>query len=126
MNTVIKIGLCLMIAGFLAGFAGCSKKADADKPMADVQAEAAKMNVEQLKAKAIEYKDAIVAKKAEIEKVAAKFKEIPIAEKMGAEAKALQTDIENLNKVVAALTERFQVYYNKFKEMGGDISGLEI
>lgn len=126
MNTVIKIGLCLMIAGCLAGFAGCSKKADADKPIADVQAEAAKMNVEQLKAKAIEYKDAIVAKKAEIEKVAAKLKEIPITEQMGTEAKAMQTDIANLNTAAAALTERFQVYYNKLKEMGGDISGLEI
>ena len=115
-----------MIAGCLLGFAGCGKKADESKPIADVQAEAAKMNVEQLKAKAMAYKDALVAKTAEIEKVAAKLKEIPVTEQLGAEAKALQADIENLNKSLAALTERFQIYYNKLKEMGGDISGLEI
>jgi outer membrane murein-binding lipoprotein Lpp len=126
MNTVIKIGLCVLLCGCLVGFAGCSKKADADKPMADVQAEAAKLDVAQLKAKAMEYKDAIVAKKAEVEKVADKLKAIPIAEQMGTEAKALQADITNLNKSVSALTERFQVYYNKLKEKGGDVSGLEI
>ena len=126
MNTVIRIGLCILIAGCLFGFVSCSKKADTEKSIADVQAEASKMNVEQLKAKAMEYKDAIVAKKAEIEKVATKLKAIPIAQQMGTEAKALQTDIANLSKAMADLTERFQVYYNKLKEAGGDVSGLEI
>jgi hypothetical protein len=67
-----------------------------------------------------------VAKKAEIEKVTAKLKEIPIAQQMGAEAKALQADIANLSKAVTSLTERFQVYYNKLKETGGNVTGLEI
>ena len=95
-------------------------------PVADVQAEAGKMNVEQLKAKAMEYKNLIVAKKATLETLAAKLKGIPLTEQMGAEAKGLQTDIATLNKSVAALTERFQVYYNKYKEMGGDVSGLQL
>ena len=122
----MRIGLCVVLCGCILCFVGCSKKADENKPMADVQAEAAKIDVAQLKAKAVEYKDAIVAKKAEIEKVAAKLKAIPVTEQMGTEAKALQTDIANLNKTVSALTERFQVYYNKLKEKGGDVSGLEI
>ena len=126
MNILTRIGLCVAIVSCLLGLMGCGKKADEDKPIAEVQAEAAKMDVEQLKAMAMKYKDAIVAKKAEIEKIAAKVKEIPIAEQMGAEAKALQDDIANLNKSVTALTERFQVYYNKIKEMGGDLAGLEI
>jgi endonuclease I len=126
MNNVIRIGLCVMIAGCLLGFACCSKKADTEKSVADIEAEASKMNVEQLKAKAMEYKDAIVAKKAEVEKVTAKLKEIPITQQMGAEAKALQTDLANLSKAMADLTQRFQVYYNKLNEAGGDVSGLEI
>ncbi len=126
MNTLTKIGLCIMIAGCLLGFAGCGKKADESKPIAEVQAEADKMDAEQLKARAMEYKEALVAKKAEIEKVAAKLKEIPVTEQLGAEAKTLQADIANLNKSVTALAERFQVYYNKLKEMGGDVAGLEI
>jgi hypothetical protein len=116
---------CLFILSSLS-LCGCGKKADTEKSIADIQAEASKMNVEQLKAKAMEYKNAIVAKKAEIEKVTAKLKEIPITQQMGAEAKALQTDIATLSKTVAALTERFQVYYNKLKETGGSVAGLEI
>jgi hypothetical protein len=125
MNT-IRIGLCMLIAGCLLGFTGCSKKADTEKPIADIQAEAGKMNVEQLKAKAMEYKDAIVAKKAEIEKVAAKLKAIPITQQMGDEARGLQTDIATLSKTMANLTEKFQVYYSKLQEAGGNVSGLEM
>lgn len=126
MNTTVRIGLCMMVTGCLISFVGCSKKADENKPVSQVQAEADKMNIEQLKAKAMEYKNAIVAKKAEIEKVVAKLKEIPVTQQMGAEAKTLQADIATLNKAVAELTERFQIYYNKLKSMGGNISGLEI
>jgi hypothetical protein len=179
MNSAIRIGLCVLIAGCLLSFAGCKKKAGETKPaapavtnktkpaagvkaeatkaaaeqpkaadvkteaakttteqpkaaaietipVADVQAEAGKMNVEQLKAKAMEYKNLIVAKKATLETLAAKLKGIPLTEQMGAEAKGIQTDIATLNKSVAALTERFQVYYNKLKEMGVDLSGLGI
>jgi hypothetical protein len=183
MNSAIRIGLCVLIAGCLLSFSGCKKKTDETKPaapaatdvtkpaadvkaeaakaaaeqpkaaapaaevkpeaakttaepvkaaaietipVADVQTEAGKMNVEQLKAKAMEYKNLIVAKKATLETLAAKLKEIPITQQMGAEAKGIQTDIATLNKSVAALTERFQVYYNKLKEMGVDLSGLGI
>ena len=70
------MGLYILISGCLLCFAGCGKKANTEQPVSEVQAEANKMNVEQLKAKAMEYKDAIVAKKAEIEKVAAKLKAI--------------------------------------------------
>jgi hypothetical protein len=95
-------------------------------PIADVQAEASKMNIEQLKAKAMEYKNLIVEKKATLETLAAKLKAIPLTDQMGTEAKGLQTDIATLNKSISALTERFQVYYNKYKEMGGDVSKLGI
>ena len=95
-------------------------------PVADVKAEASKMNLEQLKAKAMEYKDIIVSKKAMLSTSTAKLKEIPLTEQMGTEAKGLQAEISTLSKSVSALTERFQVYYNKYKEMGGDVSNLRI
>ena len=105
-------------------FAGCSKKADENKPLGEAEAEAEKMSAAKLRAMAMEYKDAISAKKGEIEKVTAKLKGIPIAEMLGGEAKELKTEIENLNKSVSALNERFQIYYRKLKEKDGDLSGL--
>jgi hypothetical protein len=124
-----RIGIGLFVCALVCiaiGFAGCAKTADETKPVADVQAEAQKMDVEQLKTMATKYKDAIVAKKADVEKVAAKLKDIPLADLMGKEAGTLKQEIETINKSVQALTERFNVYYNALKEKGADVSGLSI
>lgn len=105
---------------------GCGKKADENKPISEVKAEAEKMNAEKLRDMALAYKDAIEAKKGDVEKITAKLKEIPVTQMLGDEAKGLKADIDDLNKSVSALKERFNVYYGKLKEKGGDLSGLKI
>jgi hypothetical protein len=123
----IGIGLFLCAAVCIAiGFAGCAGKADENKPLSDVQADAQKMDVEQLKAMATKYKDAIVAKKADVDKVMAKMKDIPATELLGKEAQSLKQDIDALSASVKALKERFDIYYNKLVEKGADVSGLSI
>jgi chromosome segregation ATPase len=103
---------------------GCGKKADESKSISDVKAEAEQMSVEKLRSMAVEYQEAIAAKKGELEKLAAKLKDIPLTDLMSEEAKGLKADIDELNKSVSALQERFKVYYNALKEKGGDLSGL--
>lgn len=110
----------------LAVMFGCGKKADENKPMSEVKAEAEKMDVEQLRAMALKYKDAIVAKQDEVKKITAQLKKIPIADMLGEEAKGLKSDIGDLTKSISALKERFQIYYNKVKEKGGNLSDLKI
>ena len=105
---------------------GCGKKADESKPVSEVKAEAEKMSAEKLRDMALAYKDAIEAKKGDVEKITAKLKEIPVTQMLGDEAKGLKADIGDLNKSVSALKERFNVYYSKLKEKGGDLSGLKI
>ena len=183
MKSVLRIGLCVLVAGCLLSFAGCKKKAEpatpkapaaatetkpaanvkaeaakaaAEQPkaaapatdvktetpkataqpaktsaletipVADVKAEAGQMNLDQLKAKAMEYKDLLASKKGTLDTLTAKLKEIPLTQQMGPEAKGLQANIATLSKSVSALNDRFQVYYNKYKEMGGDVSKLGI
>ncbi len=125
MKTVRNVTFCLLVVCFLA-LVGCGKKADESKPLNEVKAEAEKMSVEKLRSMALTYKDAIMAKKGEVDKVAGKLKDIPVAKMLGDEARELKTEIEALNKSVSALKERFQVYYDKLKEKGGDSSGLEL
>ncbi len=115
-----------ILAVSLLFLAGCGKKADENKPISEVQTEAAKMNVQDLKAMAMNYKNAIESKKGDVEKLAAKLKDIPVAQLLGGQAKQLKADIDNLNKSVAALKERFQIYYDQLKAKGGDLSGLQI
>ena len=42
------------------------------------------------------------------------------------EVKQLKAEMDQLKKSIDDLTERFKIYYNKLKEKGGDISGLEL
>ena len=116
---------CLLVLSCVA-LVGCGKKADENKPTSEVKAEAEQMSVEKLRQMAMKYKDAILAKKGEVEKVGAQLKEIPVTKMLGSEAKEIKTEIEALSKSASALKERFQIYYQKLKEKGGDSSGLEL
>ena len=99
---------------------------DTEKPIAEVQTQAGTMSIESLQATAQSYKEAILAKQAEIEKLVAKMKEIPIAEALGEQAKILKSDLANLETDLKALKDRFQVYYDALKQKGGDVSGLAL
>ena len=121
-----KTVLPLMLTMSVLFLFGCGKKADENKPISEVKAEAEKMSAADLKAIVMKYKDAIEAKKADVEKITAKLKEIPVTQMLGEQAKQLKGDIDNLNKSVTALRERFQIYYDQLKTKGGDLSGLQI
>ena len=126
MKTVRNAVLCCLIALCLSAILGCGKKADENKPISEVKAEAEKMDTDGLRAMATVYQKAITAKNSEVEKLTAKLKDIPVTEMLGNEAKELKTDIDDLNKSISALKERFEVYYQKLKEQGGDLSGLQV
>ncbi|MCU0917610.1 MAG: hypothetical protein MUC88_24065 [Planctomycetes bacterium] len=133
---------CLVILSALV-LGGCAKKAnqspsatgagttasvnvtaDAEKPVAEVQTQAQKMSVADLRATALQYKQAIAEQQTNLQKLVAQVKEIPLAEALGEKAKSLKTEAQKIESSLKALTERFQVYVNQLKEKGGDVSGL--
>jgi DNA-binding transcriptional regulator GbsR (MarR family) len=126
MKIVRNAVLCCLIALCLFAILGCGKKADENKPVSEVKAEAEKMDTAGLRDMAMVYQKAIAAKNSEVEKLATKLKDIPATELLGNEAKELKADIENINQSISALTERFDVYYQKLKDKGGDLSGLQV
>jgi hypothetical protein len=103
-----------------------SASALAAVPLDDVKAEVGKLDVDQLKAKALEYKNAIVTKKAELEEATNKLKNISPAQLLSADTKTLQSNISTLTNTVKDLTERFQLYYSKIQALGGSVAGLEM
>jgi len=138
MKTAKYVALCWLLAAGVIALGGCKgKKADESKPVSEpkadestpvseVKTEAETMDTAQLRAAALAYKETIVAKKAELEKLAAQLKEIPVTDLLGEKSKQLKTDAGNLTKSIDALKERFGVYYAKLKEKSGDLSGLEL
>ena len=105
---------------------GCGGGADEEKSVDSIKTEIEGMDVAKLTAMAEKYKDAIVAKKSDVEAVMTKIKAIPVTELMGDEVKQLKSEIDELTKSIGALKERFNLYYNKIKADGGDVSGLNI
>jgi hypothetical protein len=139
----VAVVLCLLGVFFL-GVVGCSERngeseppsptgtdaqaaaVDSETPVGDVQAAAETMSIESLKATALKYKEAILAKQDEIAALTARVKEIPMTEALGQEAQSLKADLAELENALKALQERFQVYYDTLKDKGGDLSGLDL
>ena len=126
MKTAKKILLCSMLAMFLVALSGCSKKVDENKSVSEIKAEAEKMSIEQLTAAAMKYKNAIMAKSAEIDSVMSGLKKVPITDMLGDDAKKFKSEIDSLSNAIAPLKERLKIYYDKIKEKGGDTSALDI
>ena len=125
MRTAKGMTICALLALCSLVLLGCGSKADENKPVSEVKAEAEKMDAGQLLAMAEECKKAIAAKKGEVEKLLAKLKNIPPAEMTDTKAKEITEEITKIDQSMSALNERFKVYYNKLKEKGGNTSGLE-
>jgi len=132
MKAVRSITLwCLLI---LLATSGCGKKEEANvgtdakvdesKPISQVNAEAEKMDAQQLRAIAMKYKEVIVTKSAEVDKVAMELMQMMLADKSSDRMKTLQAQTDKLNQSIEALGERFEIYCKKLEEKGGDLSGL--
>ncbi len=105
---------------------GCGKTADETKPLSEVKAEAAKMDVDGLREMALKYKEAIQAKLEDAGKIKEELKGVPLTEMLGEKAKELKQELEPITKSINALKERFNVYYNELKKKSGDLSGLKL
>lgn len=103
-----------------------TKDIDLDKTVEDLKAEAAKMSVDDLRAVAVKYKEAIEKKQVDIDAVAEKLKAIPMTEKLGTEAQDLTKELKTLTESLKPLTERLSVYVDAIKVKGGDLSGLTV
>ncbi|MCX5634660.1 MAG: hypothetical protein NTW55_02300 [Planctomycetota bacterium] len=82
------------------------------------------MSVDQLRAAALEYKNALTAKKGELSKLEEKVKMLTSDKIVSGEGQKLTTDIQRLSQSVADLSERLKICVDKIKEKGGDVSGF--
>ena len=105
---------------------GCGKNADESRPLSEVKAEAAEMNVDDLREMALLYKETIQDKLEEVNKIKNKIKEIPLKDMLGDQTKELKQELEPVIKSINDLKQRFFVYYSELKEKSGDLKGLDL
>ena len=125
MRTKSFLLLCLL-AAFALVVIGCGKKTDENKSVNQVQAEAGKMSVDQLRTAALECQNALMAKKGELSKLEEKVKMLTSDKIISGEGQKLTTDIQSAGKSIVDLTGRLKIYVDKIKEKGGDVSGLNL
>lgn len=99
-------------AGMLCG---CGESVDENKPLPEVQAEAAKLDAKQLEAKMEACKKFLEAKKAEMEEVAKKVKAIPLKDILGQEAKDLNAQMAKIGESVKKVTAQMDAYASELK-----------
>lgn len=116
MKFIKILSLTLLLALF-----GCGESADTSTPVAELEEEAQTLSVDDLKAKAESYQEAIAARLQELEPIKEKLAEIPVMEQMGDEAAALKDDIQSLQADMSALKERLDVYIEALKEKGESV-----
>lgn len=121
MKMVKNVSLWSLLLLVSLAVLGCGKK-DEERPVSEVKTEAEQMSTDELRAEAMKCKEAITSKKAELEELTAKLKEIPVTEILNEDAKR----IEELNKSISSLQKHFDVYYQMLRKKGGDTSGLQI
>jgi hypothetical protein len=129
----MKVRMILAVLAVCAvSLTGCKKsapievKVDSTRPIADVETEAASMDVDQLRAIAIKYKAAIEAKQPEIEKIMTKLQNVPPTELLGEDAKKLQDEITAVMESVGTLKKHYQVYYDKLVELKADVTDVKL
>jgi hypothetical protein len=101
-------------------------KADMNTSISEIKAEVEKLNTDQLKEVAMQYKELILAKTTQLETLNSKLLGMDVAQAFSDESKSLRDEFQVLEQSIKALKERFQIYYNKLKEKGGDLAGLAL
>lgn len=119
---------CLLVLCSIV-LVGCSKTetidatVDENQPISEVQAQAEKMNSDELRTIALKYKDAIKVKSEEMNEITSNL--LPSMAKEGITLTDIKEKVDGVVTSLNKLKERFEIYYNKLKEKGGDVSGLE-
>lgn len=90
--------------------AGCSDEINEDKPIAQVQAEAAKMKPAKLQGKVAGYEALLAEKAAGIRGIEKQIKELSIPELMGEKSKSLKAEMGALTTSIDKLGKQMEVY----------------
>jgi len=113
MKKLLAIVSGAMLAGII--LVGCGQGPDEKMTAEQVKADAAKLDAKQLQAKIDSYKPAIDAKKAELEKVLAKLKEVPLDKMLSDDTKKIKADSEKIGNSITKLTSDMKIYADELK-----------
>lgn len=105
---------------------GCAKKADTSKTIEQIQQEVQNMNLSQLESTAKAYVSEIKGKQGELDKVKQELSTLSAKDLFSEKAGQIKDKVSAIGNDISALTQRYEVYVNKYRELGGDLSKVQI
>ena len=121
-----KLSVWMFLGIIFLAIAGCAKKADTNKPVEQIKTEVEKMSLKDVETNAKAYAQEIEAKKSEVTAVTQKVKSLSATEIFGEKARGLKDQIAKLGTEVNALTERYQVYAQKYQKLREDVANIKV
>ncbi|MBU3758676.1 MAG: hypothetical protein FGM27_01960 [Candidatus Omnitrophica bacterium] len=115
----------LLLACMIAA-AGCAPKADPRKPVEEVRAEAAAMNMRQLESAARSYAKAAKARRDKLSKATEELKKLPPKDLLSEKSRAARERASALGTEAGELMARHQIYVQKLGEIGGNPDKVKI
>ena len=124
-----KFLMALCFVAVVGVMVGCeevgTEKIDLGQSVAAVKAKAANMDVAELKAMALKYKQAMKDKQVEVNKVMSEIGKVDLSA-AGKKVDKVKVDIDEIMKSVGTLKKHYDVYLGKLKELGADISDVKL
>ena len=123
-----KVLISIMIVCTVAalGLTGCGKKADTSKPIDQIQKEVQNMPLNELQKNAEAYAQEIQKKQGGVEKILGQVKQLSPTELLGTKGAKIKSDASKIQAELGELTQRYQIYAQKFQEKGGDPAQIKI
>lgn len=100
--------------------------ADLNRSLEEIKTRAAAFSQSELLTYANSYKDTILEKKNQIASLAETLKKLPVAEMLGPKGKQLKETAELYTKQLIELKDRYNIYIDKLKPYGIDLSKYQI
>lgn len=108
----------------LSLFAGCAKTVVPEKPIEQIEKEAAKMSVSDLQKMAGFYAKALKVQRQEVSKITNEMKGLSVKEIFSDKGNSFKDRLLKVQDKASALFERYRIYLDKLQEKGADISAV--
>jgi len=100
--------------------------AELNQPIADIKTKVASLGQPELMAYANTYKDVIVANKDKLASLTSSLKGLPMSDMIGEKGIAIKNQVRQYTTQLAGLKERYSVYLDMLKKLGGNLSAFGI
>ena len=118
--------LAIVLVMSLSFFSGCAKAPVSEKTIEQLEKEASKMVIVDLRERAEFYAKELKAQRQEVSKITNEMKGLSVKEIFGSKGNSFKKRLWKVQDKANAFLDRYRIYVSKLLEKGADISEMEL